>query len=313
MMKRTNILLAFLLCSFFGAQGQSASFLNINPDVRSAGMGDGGVALGSNAFSLYLNPSATVFGDSKGAVAYSYLPWQRELTDGSNLHILSGYYRLGNKSGLLAGFRYFTHGDIVVTDGEGNTSGSFTPKEFSIDLGYAYRLCDRWSVSAVFHYISSDLGDFSGAKKGSAFAADLGAMYHAPSWNAGLSVTNLGSKIDYGYDSYELPASLKAGGAYWHTFSDRHRLTGHAELAYRLMPSDYSGVNVGLGAEYLYNDLIAVRGGYHIGDDKKTGPSYATLGCGLMYRGAEVNFAYWLAGSDSPVKGTFCLSAGWSF
>ncbi|RHV87143.1 hypothetical protein DXA95_17225, partial [Odoribacter sp. OF09-27XD] len=86
MMKRINIILALLLCSFFGAQGQSASFLNINPDVRSAGMGDGGVALGSNAFSLYLNPSATVFGDSKGAVAYSYLPWQRELTDGSNLH-----------------------------------------------------------------------------------------------------------------------------------------------------------------------------------------------------------------------------------
>ena len=313
MMKRINILLALLFCSWLGTYGQSVSFMNINPDARSAGMGNAGVALRSNAFSLYLNPASTVVSDSKGSVAYSYVPWLRQLTKGSNLHTLSGYYRLSNKSGLLAGFRYFTHGDLNIINEQGHFDGSFTPKELSIDMGYAYRLCQHWALAVSIHYINSDMGTFDGAKKGSAFAGGVSAVYQAAKWNLALSLVNLGSKIDYGYDSYELPASLKIGSTYRHNFLEKHQLIGNAELTYRLMPSDYSGLNAGLGAEYLYNNLIAIRAGYCIGEDKKTGPSYTTVGCGLKYRGAEINFAYWLATGDSPVKDTFSLSAGWSF
>lgn len=306
-----GVLLTVVAGSTFG---QAVSFLTINPDVRTAAMGDGGVALGGRAFAMYVNPSAMVWGDTaKWAAAYSYLPWQKEVTDGTSLHTLAGYYRLSSRHGITAGFRYFTHDDIDVADDRGNRKGSFKPKEFSVDLGYVRRFCDRLSVALGVHYISSDMGDFNGAKKGSAFAVDVSATYYTPRWDVALALTNIGSKIDYGFDSYELPAMLKAGGAYRYAIAEKHKLEGHAELGYRLMPSDYNGIVAAVGVEYLYCNLVAVRGGYHIGDDEKTGPSYGTVGCGVRYMGGEVNFAYYLAGSDSPVKGTYCLSAGWRF
>lgn len=312
-MKKTGILLALLSGIFMGTRAQSVSFLNVNPDLRSAALGNGGIALDGNASALYVNPSASLFAEAKAAVSYAYLSWMRESGHERQLHALTGYVHIGNQNGLLGGIRYFAHDKIRMTDENGSPTGNFRPKEFSLDLAYARKLSRHWSAAAGIHYISSDMGRLNEAKKGSAFAADLSAMYHAPHWNFALALCHFGSKIDYGFGRYELPATLKAGGAYRHDFSEKHRLTANAEMDFRMQPSDYKGAEAGLGIEYRYRGLLALRAGYHLGNEKKTGPSYATVGGGVMFRRAEIQATYWIAENDSPVKGSFGLSACWNF
>ena len=75
---------------------------------------------------------------------------------------------------------------------------------------------------------------------------------------------------------------------------------------------DYSGVMVGAGAEYLFNNMVAVRGGYHFADDA-IGASYVSVGVGLCMSIVGVDVAYLIAGSDNPVGGSFVITGSVSF
>ena len=208
----------------------SVAFLTIAPDSRAGAMGDAGVATSPDIHSQHWNASKYAFIESGSGVSLSYAPWLRGLgiTD-INLLYLAGYKRLDDQQVVSGSIRYFSLGDILFTDFEGNAQGNYNPNEFAIDAAYSLKLSDYLSGSLGFRFIRSDLtggrsftGTGSETKAGTAGAADLGFYYQRDAnisdkngqYAFGFNISNLGTKITYSDDvpSDFLPAILRLGG-----------------------------------------------------------------------------------------------------
>lgn len=300
-------LTAVLLFCLTQGNSQTALFLNINPDAQVMGMANTGTAMYANAFSFWNNSANTVFSPQKLDIAASYGKWQPEVS-GNNIMALAGYGKISKNIALTAGFKYFTHTGYDISDETGTLKGAFTPKEYSAGIGLAIKILPVLSASVNATYLSSDIG---GPKKGGAFAADIGVLLRLKCLNVGLTASNLGSRIDYGgTTTYSLPANLKLGVGTSQTYAGKHKISANLQGEMLLKESAFSA---GIGAEYMYNNLIAVRGGYHYGDKQKTIPGYGSAGAGIRLAGIHLDASYLFAGSDSPLRNTFFISLGWGF
>src|SRR5665647_317515 len=94
-------------------------FLTISPDSRHGAMGDVGAATSPDANSQYLNPSKYAFAEGNWGFSVSYTPWLRKLVSDINLAYLAGYYRIDNNQVIGSSLRYFSLGNILLTDQNG--------------------------------------------------------------------------------------------------------------------------------------------------------------------------------------------------
>jgi hypothetical protein len=157
-------------------------FLMITPEARGGGMGDVGCALPNDANAMHWNVSKIPFNDKQGAISLSYTPWLRSLVPDISLAYLTGYAKINEKSAIAGSLRYFSLGTINFTDQFGNSTGNYNPNELAVDVGYASKLSDHYSVGIAFRYIRSDLaGAFnqgqSPVQAGNAFAGDITTYY----------------------------------------------------------------------------------------------------------------------------------------
>jgi len=242
--------------------------------------------------------------ESSTAVGASMLLWQPQATD-ATLFNVSGYHRLNNFA-LLAGIRSNKMGEFTATDDNGNIIGTYAPSEYALDIGVGYRLSSNISFGVSLRYITSKLDQEA---KSSAFSSDISMLYDRENLRLGLGVSNLGSKIDYGNDSYQLPARIKSGIAYHFTLSEDHSLLTVADIFYQFTPN-YSGIASGLGAEYNFKRMIALRTGYHY-ESKNVGASYTTIGLGTKFSGLSLDLAYMIASDNNPMRQTLLLSLKW--
>lgn len=202
--------------------------LGIAPDARGAAMGDLGVATEPDAYSQFWNPSKYAFAYSKAAVSLSYTPWLRKLVNDIYLANLSGYWKLGSgdNQAISASLRYFSLGEVNLTDDSGEVTNSVNPYEMTFDLGYSRKLSESFSMGVALRYIYSDLAfnDAYSAEQqsgASAFAADISAFLttypiigrNECQWSWGLNISNIGSKVSYndGNDPAFLPTNLRLG------------------------------------------------------------------------------------------------------
>ena len=202
--------------------------LNIAPDARGAAMGDLGVATEPDAYSQYWNPSKYAFAYSTVAISLSYTPWLRKLVNDIFLANMSGYWKIGSSANqaVSASLRYFSLGEIKMTDNVGTVTNTVNPYELAFDLGYSRKLSESFSMGVALRYIYSDLA-FSDAYSAeqqsgaSAFAADIsGFLTTYPiigrnecQWSWGFNISNIGSKVSYndGNDPEFLPTNLRLG------------------------------------------------------------------------------------------------------
>lgn len=303
-------LMALFLCGANALFGQSdngaAQFPELTPDVRGVGMGNTGVASSANAFSVWRNAAKSVFSDKKAEIGYSYTPWMRELIKGNDLHSAAGYYNIDDKQGITAGFRYFKHAKIDLLEND----GTFTPKDWSIEVGYARKLAEGLSVGATARFVRSDLSGVEKDAIANAAAFDLGVYYRhtlagleKSAWAVGLQAANFGTKIDYGHGKYDQPAKVSIGGMIEHTFADDHRLQGSLDAGCRVLPN--TCWEWAIGAEYAAFDKLFVRGGYHWGEEDNRMQRYGTLGLGLHFCHISADASYIIPEKDSFLKNTW--------
>jgi hypothetical protein len=229
-------------------------FLTITPDSRHGAMGDAGVATSPDANAQHWNASKFAFVEDKFGFALSYTPWLRQLVDDINLAYLSGYYQLDQNSTLGASLRYFSMGEIMLTDQNGTSLASVSPNEFAFDVSYARKLSEEFSGGVALRYIRSDLSGGIGSETyvpGNAFATDVSFFYkhnfgtsdHDQSFSAGINLSNIGSKISYddGQNKEFLPANLRLGATYSKEFDDRNALSFSFDINKLLVPTPQAG------------------------------------------------------------------------
>ncbi|GAB6007682.1 type IX secretion system outer membrane channel protein PorV [Dysgonomonas reticulitermitis] len=224
--------------------------LVITPDARSGGMGDAGVATAPDIYSQHWNPAKYAFIQSKAGFGLSYTPWLRKIVNDVALVYGVGYYKLGNENNqaLSASIRYFSIGDVNVTDQYGQFLKSVSPYEMAFDIGYSRKLTETFSGAVTVRYIRTDYtGSSEGTFAGNAFAADI-AGYNESYINVGKSesllsfgfnISNIGTKIstDGGPRNDFIPTNLRIGASLMYPVNEVSTLSFSADINKYLVPT----------------------------------------------------------------------------
>lgn len=263
----------FLLCAFLGGSRLCAQqlsdgtqsngsrlnsirtavpFLLITPDARMGGMGEAGAAVSADANAAFSNPSKLAFLEQDYGFSLSYSPWLRHIASGINLGYLSGFYKVDDNSTVGASMRYFSFGKIQLTDVNQQELGTYSPSELAVDLTYARRFGETFSLGTTVRYINSNLnsGQFNTGqnnKAAQALAVDVSAFFKKPAYllgydvilAGGLHVSNIGTKIRYsdaGQSNF-LPANLRIGGASTFMIDSDNELTIAVDFNKLLVPT----------------------------------------------------------------------------
>jgi hypothetical protein len=241
-------------------------FLTITPDSRHGAMGDAGVATSPDANAQHWNASKFAFVKDKFGFGLSYTPWLRQLVNDINLAYLSGYYQIDNKQTIGSSLRYFSMGDILLTDQNGSSIANVSPNEFAIDFSYSRKLSESFSGGVALRYIRSDLSGGIGPESynpAQTFATDVSFYYNHnfgksdndQSISAGINFSNIGGKISYddGQNKEYLPANLRLGTTYTKKFDNFNALSFSFDLNKLMVPTPQinSGTDNGSGAIVL--------------------------------------------------------------
>jgi len=207
---------------------------------------------------MHWNPSKLAFGKELSGnefeISIGYSPWLKAIVPDINLAYLSGYKQIDEFQSIGVALKYFSLGNITFTNASGNTVREFKPNEFSLDIAYARKLSDRFSVGLTGKYIYSNLTGGTPAlgqstKAGLAGAVDLSGFYTNDDidlggmdaiLSAGFNISNLGNKISYTNTTAErdfLPTNLKLGTALTMDFDEFNRFTAALDLNKLLVPT----------------------------------------------------------------------------
>lgn len=287
-------------------------FLGLATDARTAGLAGAGSTLGDNASAIYGNAASALTGDKKAGIGLFTGPWTSDFKSSDVLLGASGYYNIGGKNGILAGFRRIAGPDIELTDDLGLPAGTTHSSEWTLDLGYGHLFADRWAVAVTAHYVHSDLG-FDDPSNGVMFglhAAYKGSFRRpdAGRWSVGLSLLDCGPELKMGSANYPLPMRLRLGGSVDRRFNRNHELAAALDLNYQLQPEGIFAAS--LGAEYTFLRHGVVRAGYCVSSAMNNSGNYGTIGCGVLAGPARIDFAYRFGGGEhNPLNRTIHLSA----
>jgi len=253
------LLLLAVVCPTVHAQQEKRDFsplqtaipsLSIAPDARGGSMGDIGVSTLPDINSQYWNPSKYAFMESQAGVSLSYTPWLRKLVSDISLAYLAGYYKIGqsDRSAISASLRYFTLGEISLTEYGGNTYQNIYPYEMSFDLGYSMKLSESSSMGVTLRYIRADMGASSEEElqPDNAFAADVSGyteryVYLGSNeclWSGGFNISNIGTKVSFdgGATNQFLPANLRLGTGLLFPLDDYNQLGIYLDFNKYLVP-----------------------------------------------------------------------------
>tara|TARA_B110000259_G_scaffold170896_1_gene201995 strand:- start:49 stop:1182 length:1134 start_codon:yes stop_codon:yes gene_type:complete len=255
-----NIIVSLILLFnvfFLFSQGQkiiqpAVPSLMISPDARASGLGEQGVATSPDAFSQHWNPAKYVFLDNKSGVGVSYTPQNTKVgVEDSFLANLNYYNIIDDRSSWSTNFKFWTFGEISLTQNPQDQPYLEEPSVFSIDGSYTLKLSDFFSMAVTGRFFSSDLKyksiDFDTGSTNS-FSVDVSGFYQSDEiayenfngvWRAGFNISNMGPKIKYdelGTKNF-IPTNLKLGSAFDFIFDSSNKLSVNLELNKLLIPS----------------------------------------------------------------------------
>lgn len=286
--------LALLLAcpSAFAQNEEAFPFLKIQRNPAALTAGTAGVTPGPWGVS-----AVNAFYEGTAAASLSY---SRQKAAPSSDVDFAALYRIAENLTANATFSLDNGQKYDLYNRLGRVSGSFTPKEIIIGAGVSYLLRENLSLGATFKYASQSL---SSDASYSAVAADVFVAGRFAGLTATAGVSSLGSKVTSSSgDRYSLPSSGALGVGYGLDLMQGLRLNAQANADFY-----FSGAfAAGAGAELTYRKFVSLRAGYNYGG-KSVIPSYGSLGAGVKLFGASLDFTYYLAGSDSPLAGSFAV------
>lgn len=290
----------------FNKGGRTAfQFLKIGVGARQAALGEASIAVVRDLTSAYWNP-AGISGIERYEAAFSYTRWLADM----NYAAAAIGGRVGGIGTFALTLAALDYGDIpealiITGGGDGRTGASFSGSDLLVGLAYARDFTDRLSIGVGVKYLHESLWDYSA----STVAFDVGTHYAVGfrGMELAMSVQNFGGSVNWldveaagRAEGYDLPLVFRVGVSAnlvgtnaFVGMGGPHRVVGSVEA---VNTNDFSE-RLHLGAEYVYNDLFAVRGGYRL--------NYAegnwSLGAGLTpppVSGVRMRFDYAYVGYE---------------
>lgn len=257
--------------------------------ARPFALGRAYSALGDDVFGMTYNPAIL----SRLTESQAAAQMTRSVLD-SKLGFIAAATPLSPRQALGLQLAYLDGGEAPVYNSLGvQTASVKVQRDFSASLGYSQASgvgSGRIHVGAAGKVLRSVIAEQETA---TAYASDVGSLFEAPLrgglFSVGAAVSNLGTKIGYSggkasgssSDPIGLTARFATGFSRNVLRTDRAALAVEAD---RMIHDETS--SVGMGVEYDYRRLCALRVGYRLRD----GEQRLTLGIGFGFK--DVSFDY---------------------
>lgn len=278
------------------AQNHALPILETPTDARAAALG-GQTLMTTETNDVYLNPASILYSDRKltvGVTGYLFPKPEDEIIDGRLFQtgVSAGWHFL-DRHAVHAGFRYMGGLSVPNISEEFGPEGKkkTSPFDWTIDLAYAFKLNNHFAFFATAAALQSYVTNTAYA-----FPFSVGATYRTgfdfrnqeAIVGAALSVADVGAPVYYtSHKGYALPSNIRLSSDVMLPFGTDHKLT--CVVGGRIYFLDDPGVTAGLGAEYMYRDMVGVRLGYqYAGEDL----SRITIGLGGQYAGVRLDLTY---------------------
>ena len=240
----------------------SGQFLKLPLSARAVGMGGAQVAVARGVSSLGYNPAGIMAISNYGAAA-TYTSWFADI----QYSYFGVVKNLGGFGSVGASVIVLTTDDMMETTPafpEG-TGRYFRASDMAVSLGYARQVTDQFMVGLNGKMIQSYL--YNTELGNATFAIDIGTLYDIPVLRSriGVSLTNIGRDLKYINETYSLPTALRFGVLVDMVKAENHSVVSTLQVT-RLNDADEQ---YNLGAEYVFNETFALRGGWKFAYDQE--------------------------------------------
>lgn len=253
------------------------SFLKFGFGARNTAMGDVGNSVSNDLTALYYNPSR-LHNSDRNEVIFTHNSWIQDVNS----------EMFGIKTFLwdipfALGFNVTNISDIEVRLIPGEPISTFDANYFFGSLSSAYQISEDLSIGATIKYLYEGLLN----DESTGFGFDFGATYKLPVEGLSFSgvVRNLGSMNELRNESTRLPSEIRIGPAYNYKIED-YKLDIIVAGEYQNYFDAGDHLNVGL--EIMYNNLIAIRGGYQTSYESRD----ITAGFGLAWGNLKFDYSF---------------------
>ena len=278
-----------------------AAELLIPTGTRDISMGGATIATSSGIEALFWNPAGAAKMSNDAALYVSHMNYIADI--GVDYGAVSAQFEgFGVVSFSL---KSLSVGDIAVTtaDNPDGTGQTFAPQFFTVGLTYSRQLSDRIAVGVTTNLVSERLADVSATGVAFSVGVQYDNLGSVNGLSAGVAVKNIGPQMRFdgpGLNnlasvatqsrgpnyvkvqaaSFELPSTIEFGLGYKTSFDDNNSLL----LASTFQNNNFSDDEYKLGAEYSYENLFFVRGGYSFAQEESDTRDYlfgGTAGAGV--------------------------------
>ncbi|MXW64169.1 MAG: type IX secretion system outer membrane channel protein PorV [Bacteroidetes bacterium SB0662_bin_6] len=222
------------------AGGAAVVFLQIEPDSRSAGMGNAGVAVANNAYAIFWNPAGLARQDGT-EVSLTYSQWLPEFNADLSYSYLGGKHRVDRIGTFGAHLTYLFLGEHEGRDAQNNPTGTFKSYDLAAGASYGTNVLENLALGTGIRMIYSNLapGQTVGAQEtraGVTIGFDIAGLYSVPRFQAGntevgvdlgFNLANMGPQIQYSDQGQAdpIPQNLRFGYAVTFNFDEYNKLT----------------------------------------------------------------------------------------
>jgi hypothetical protein len=327
-------ILVLIQLSFAGSRDRAGTSgaveLLLPVGARGVALSGSNLATTTGVEAIYWNPAGLSMMKQSVTTMFSHMSYIADIG--------VEYFAVGvNFSGfgtIGLSLKSLSFGDISNTTNDAiDGIGTYSPAFYTMGVTYSRALTDKIHVGATINFLSETIQRTSA----NGIALNAGIQYYGlgnlKGFKMGLALKNLGPDMRFdGSDLYRtadapsmlrgpqllkieaapfgLPSCLEMGLAYEWVFKEDHFIS----ISGTFQNNNYSDDEYKIGAEYMYKDLLYLRGGYVFApqttdtEDFIYGPSF---GVGAhYYAGVDITVEYayrWTRFFDSNQVITFTL------
>ncbi len=280
-MKIKALLVLILLPAIVYSQtaGNSGlSFLKLGFGARNVAMGDAGNAVSDDVTALFYNPAKLALNDGS-EIMLMHNQWIQDVSS-ELLGVRSTVFNIP----FAFGFNVTSVSGIEVRTKPGEAESSFNANYFFGSFSSGYKFSENFSTGFTIKYLYEGLV----ADEANGWGFDVGITYLTPlkGLTASAVLKNLGGMNALRNEETKLPTEVRAGGAYNFSFGDSHfsAVAGTELLTY----TSTDDIHLNFGAEVIYDEVVALRGGYQSGFESRS----FTGGIGIRWGNLKFDYAF---------------------
>ena len=248
MTRKITILIFILLpFQFLNAANSGASFLNIGTSARAISMGGAYVGVADDANAISYNP-AGLAQLNRNEITAQHTEWISDVKH----DFLAGAFPLRNST-IGISIVALTQGKLEGRDEDRNKTDSFSAYDIATTISYSKKMNEKVKLGMNLKLIQQKIE----TEHATGVAIDIGTLYNTAIKNltVGFSFQNLGPKMTFISEGYNLPLTATLGAGY----NIKNAITVALDIKQKIYDNK---TEISFGTEYTPINLLALRVGY---------------------------------------------------